>query len=57
VDAKGKVRDPQIAISSGDRDADNSALQAVQNWRFKPAKCGKQPIDVHIDVQINLSLQ
>ncbi|MFZ2452260.1 MAG: TonB family protein [Methylovulum miyakonense] len=35
---KGHVIDPGITTSSGHRDLDLAALQAIQNWRFEPKK-------------------
>src|SRR5438105_7443516 len=32
---------------------DEQAIKAVQKWRFKPARKGKQPVAVQINVQVN----
>jgi TonB family protein len=34
-----------------------AAFQAVQQWRFKPAKCGTEPVPTSIKVEINFRTQ
>lgn len=55
VDKKGKPRDLSI-LRSSDHSADKNALDAVSRWKFKPAKCGKDPIEVKINVEVNFRL-
>jgi TonB family protein len=55
VDRKGHVHDP-IVIQSGGPDVDRAAIEAVREWRFTPAMCGKDPTEtkVRVVMQINL---
>ena len=43
-------------ISSVDPALDNSALQAVQQWRYEPYMCKDVPVEVQTTVQVNYSL-
>ena len=56
VDKKGKVHDP-VVIKSGGHDADKSAIEAVRNWRFIPAKCGQNAIETKTNVVLRISLR
>ena len=55
VDTNGKVHDPRVVTSGGD-DADKSALEAVQKWRFDPAKCGEAAVEAKIKVSVTIRL-
>lgn len=55
VDEKGKARD--IKVSGSLRpDLDQKAIEAVRNWRFKPATKSGHPIAVHMNVEITFKL-
>jgi|SRR5579862_1817035 len=56
VDKKGRVRNPTVTQSGG-KDADREVIEAVRQWRFKPAMCGTDPIEVKTKVEIDLHLQ
>ncbi len=51
IDKKGKIRDA-VVISSEDPDAAKTTLETVKRWRFRPAKCGKEPIEVRIKISV-----
>jgi protein TonB len=53
IDEKGRVRDPKITRPSGSDEFDRDALNTVQTWRFKPAKCDGKPIPDHISLEIS----
>lgn len=55
VDKSGKVRDVKIAKSSGNPLLDDSAVEAVRTWLFKPAIQNKQPINCWTTVRIEFS--
>jgi TonB family protein len=52
VGTDGKPREVQV-VGSVDNDYDEAALEAVRQWRFKPASCEGQPIEVKIAVEID----
>jgi len=45
VTAKGKVVDPVIEASSGNRLFENAALEAVSDWRYEPATLDGEPVE------------
>jgi TonB family protein len=51
VSSQGEPKDIHI-VTSLDKDVDQSAIEAVQQWRFDPAKKGDQPVAVRITVEI-----
>lgn len=51
VSSKGIPRDVQVRQSL-EKDLDQSAVQAVQQWRFEPAKKKDQPVAVRVTVEI-----
>jgi len=51
VAADGRPRNLRVT-SAPNRDFDEAALEAVRQWRFKPATCDGEPIEVEIAVQI-----
>jgi len=55
VGADGLVRDPHI-LTSLRHDLDDSALQAVREWKFEPATKNGQPVEVHVNVQVSFRL-
>ncbi len=55
LDKKGKVSNASV-VSSEDDDARETTLEAVKRWRFKPAKCGKEPMESHLTVNVRTTL-
>jgi periplasmic protein TonB len=51
VSSKGEPKDVHV-VKSLDKDIDQSAVDAVQQWHFEPAKKGDQPVAVRISVEI-----
>lgn len=51
VSSKGLPKDPRI-VKSLDKDLDQSAVDAVKEWRFAPAQKNGKPIAVRVSVQI-----
>jgi len=52
VDAKGKPQDMTVSESGG-KGLDESALEAVGKWRFKPATCNGEPIPAQINIRFS----
>jgi len=53
--ADGSIGDVQL-IGSGTRSMDEATLQALKNWKFKPAMCGSEPVVSDIQVTVNFRL-
>jgi len=51
VSSKGLPKDPHV-IKGLDKDLDESAVDAVREWRFAPAEKNGKPVAVRISVQI-----
>ena len=51
VTSKGLPRDLRVIESMG-KDLDNSAMQAVKQWKFEPARKKDQPVAVKVTVEI-----
>jgi TonB family protein len=51
VSSKGLPKDPHI-LKSLDKDLDQSAMDAVQQWRFAPAQKDGKAVAVRISLQI-----
>jgi len=47
VGTDGKMRDPRVT-SAPNRDYDEAALVAMQQWKFKPATCDGEPVEMEI---------
>ena len=56
VDRCGKVREAEVATSSGTQALDDGALYAVKQWRFRPAEDHGQPVAVWTRVPIEFKL-
>ena len=41
-------------VSSPDSKLENAALEAVRQWRFKPATCDREPVEAKMAVEVNL---
>jgi TonB family protein len=52
VTAQGFPKDPQV-VKSLDKDVDQSALDAVRQWRFDPARKDGKPVAVRIALEID----
>jgi periplasmic protein TonB len=51
VSSTGEPKDVHV-VKSLDKDIDQSAVEAVKQWHFDPAKKGDQPVAVRITVEI-----
>lgn len=51
VSSQGEPKNVHV-VTSLDKDVDQTAVEAVQQWRFEPAKKGDQPVAVKITVEI-----
>ena len=51
VSSKGLPRDPHV-VKGLDKDLDQSAVEAVKEWRFSPAEKDGKPIAVRVSVEI-----
>jgi TonB family protein len=51
VSSKGFPKDPHV-VKGLDKDLDESAVDAVKEWRFAPAQKNGKPIAVRVSVQI-----
>lgn len=52
VTSRGLPKDPQI-VKSLEKDVDKSAVEAVLQWRFDPAKKDGKPVAVRITLEID----
>jgi TonB family protein len=51
VSSKGEPKDVHI-VRPLDKTVDQSAVEAVRQWQFEPARKGNQPVAVRITVEI-----
>ena len=51
MSSKGLPKDPHI-LKGLDKDLDQSAVDAVKDWRFAPAQKDGKPIAVRVSLQI-----
>ena len=51
VTSKGLPKDPRV-VKGLDKELDQSAVQAVEEWRFAPAQKNGKSIAVRVSVQI-----
>jgi protein TonB len=56
VDTQGLVSSVTVEQSSGFADLNQSALDTVKNWRFKPAQIAGIPIATSVDIPIRFRL-
>lgn len=57
LDFKGYPQQVDIKRSSGHNILDESALQAVKNWRFVPAQRGGQAVVAEVEVPLRFTLR
>jgi protein TonB len=57
VSREGKVLQLSIAHSSGYEPLDTAAKEAVQNWRFVPARRGDSAVDEWVQVPLAFHLK
>lgn len=56
IDEKGGIMDCKIAKSSHP-DFERPALEAVKNWKFKPAKKDGNPVKVRVTVPLRFNVE
>lgn len=56
IDETGRVRQPKIKATSGDKDLDKAAIDAVSAWTFKPATLDGKPVEVYYTLTIRFAL-
>jgi TonB family protein len=56
VGKDGKPRDMSV-VRSIDKAFDGAAMDAVRRWKFEPAKCGAEPMEATINVQVEFRVQ
>lgn len=57
VDPTGQPVDVDVARRSGSRDLDRAAVQAVRDWRFKPAIRNGKPVTSVVELPIDFKPQ
>lgn len=56
IDETGRVTQPKIKGTSGDKDLDKAAIDAVSQWTFKPATLDGKPVEVYYTLTIRFAL-
>lgn len=56
IDETGRVTQPKIKGTSGDKDLDKAAIDAVSAWTFKPATLDGKPVPVYYTLTIRFAL-
>jgi protein TonB len=57
VQSDGKVGNAVVSKSSGHKVLDEAALEAVKNWRFRPAQRAGQAVNATLDVPVVFQLE
>ncbi|MFT4198632.1 MAG: energy transducer TonB [Pseudoxanthomonas sp.] len=57
VDAQGSPQGLAIVRSSGSRDLDRAAMEAVRKWKFQPALDDGEPVAGTVDIPFEFNLQ
>ena len=57
ITEQGSVEDVQVERSAGHPDLDQSAMEAVQRWRFEPARRSGEPVAVWVQLPVVFKLQ
>jgi periplasmic protein TonB len=53
VGVDGVPSDVTVSQTSGSRDLDRAAVEAVRRWRFRPAMSGELPVSASVNIPIN----
>jgi TonB family protein len=53
---KDGATQPQQLLKGAGSDFDDSTKSAISHWRYDPAMCGGQPVDVETVLQVNYAL-
>ena len=56
VTEQGRVEQVQVERSAGHTDLDQAAVEAVERWRFEPARRGRQPIAMWVSIPVRFVL-
>lgn len=56
IDTEGKPSQTEIRKSSGHPSLDQSAMEAIKTWKFRPAKDGNIPISKWVDIPVKFDL-
>ena len=56
IDDRGRAKTVEINTSSGSQVLDRAAAEAIQRWRFHPARYGDQPVESWLRVPIEFRL-
>jgi protein TonB len=56
VTEQGRVEQVQVERSAGHTDLDQAAVEAVERWRFKPARRGRQPVAMWVSIPVKFQL-
>jgi TonB family protein len=52
VTEKGRVEDPKVIRTTGDKELDGKAVQAAKQWVFQPAKMNGHPVRVRAAMDV-----
>jgi TonB family protein len=56
IDETGRVTQPKIKATSGDKDLDKAAIDAVSTWTFQPATLDGKPVAVYFSLTIRFTV-
>ena len=56
IDDQGRTKSVEINTSSGNSVLDRAAAEAIQRWRFHPARYGDQPVEAWLRIPIEFRL-
>jgi TonB family protein len=57
IDENGLPIDVDVARRSGSRELDRAAIQAVREWRFKPALQNGKPVSSVVELPVDFKPQ
>lgn len=57
IGTDGKVRNPKVISSAGHPDLDQAAIDAVEQWLFKPATLNGENVEVEFTVTLRFQLE
>ena len=55
LSGEGRVQNTKVLESAGDS-LDRAAIEAVKQWEYGPASCGKTPLPTETEIQVNFAL-